>query len=298
MNKIIVICGPTASGKTKFAHLLAKNNNGEIVNADSMQLYKGLSILTSSPSRELTSELPYHLYNFLEIGSDFSVAKYASYAAKKIQEITMRGKLPILVGGSGMYINALIYGFSDIPEITQKIRTSVRTLAEFLDPKDFFRFFKQIDPKTASGLNNQDAQRASRALEVYLQTGKSILDYHQSNHKLLQDFEFEVIMLLPQREFLYSMCNERLSWMFKHGAIEEAALLIPIKTQAIGFSQIVDYLDGKISKLEALEIAQAKTRQYAKRQITWFKNQIKNKKILEFSNNIEYNSILDKYSRF
>ena len=186
MNKVIVVCGPTASGKTQFAHLLAKKNNGEIVNADSMQLYKSLPIITSSPSLELKNELLYHLYNFLDINSEYSVAKYAQIAAEKIKEISTRKKLPILVGGSGMYINSLIKGFSYIPDIEPEVRAQVRSLQQSLDSNEFFELLKKTDPVIVNVLNAQDSQRVARAYEVFLQTGKSILYYQKSNTKLLQ----------------------------------------------------------------------------------------------------------------
>ena len=303
MNKIIVICGPTASGKTQFAHLFAKENKGEIVNADSMQLYRQLPIITASPSFELKNELPYHLYNFLNVNSECCVAEYAGLAAKKIRDIAARGKLPILVGGSGMYINALINGFSDIPAIDSEIRLKVRDLQRSLSSEDFFDLLAQSDALVACGLNMQDSQRVARAYEVYLQTGKSILYYQKNNTKLLAEFVFEVILLLPNRDFLYFMCNNRLDQMFENGAIEEVGQLIDkyqnLKTSAmksLGVREIVAYLRRDVSKEEALHSAKTKTRQYAKRQITWFRNQIQEKTILEFSNHDEYQRILTMVS--
>lgn len=303
MNKVVVICGPTASGKTHFAHFLAKERKGEIVNADSMQLYEQLPIITSSPTAELTSEIPYHLYNFLNVESDYCVAEYAVIAAKKIREISTRSSLPIVVGGSGMYIGALINGFSVIPNIDPVIREKVRGLQQNISSEDFFNLLKDSDPHFSSILHVQDSQRIARAYEVYLQTGKSISFYQKNNSKLLDEFIFEVIVLLPNRSFLYSMCDERLDQMFKNGAIEEVEKVITknqnIKTSAmkcLGVQEIISYLKGDISKNEALEKAQTKTRQYAKRQITWFKNQIKEKKILEFSNHEEYKRILKMVS--
>ena len=303
MNKVIVVCGPTASGKTQFAHLLAKKNNGEIVNADSMQLYKSLPIITSSPSPKLRNELPYHLYNFLDINWEYSVAKYAQMAAEKIKEISTRRKLPILVGGSGMYINSLIKGFSHIPDIEPEVRAQVRSLRQSLGPNEFFELLKQSDPEIAKVLNIQDSQRVARAYEVFLQTGKSILYYQKSNIKLLEGFSFKVILLLPNRQFLYSMCNNRLEQMFKNGAIEEVKSLLNERgninssaMKSLGVKEIISYLEKRISKDEALEVATTRTRQYAKRQITWFKNQLQEKDIIEFSSYAEYEKILTMVS--
>ena len=303
MNKVIVVCGPTASGKTQFAHLLAKKNNGEIVNADSMQLYKSLPIITSSPSLELKNELLYHLYNFLDINSEYSVAKYAQIAAEKIKEISTRKKLPILVGGSGMYINSLIKGFSYIPDIEPEVRAQVRSLQQSLDSNEFFELLKKTDPVIVNVLNAQDSQRVARAYEVFLQTGKSILYYQKSNTKLLEGFSFRAILLLPDRQFLYSMCNNRLKQMFKKGAVEEVKSLLNEKCninalamKSLGVKEIISYLENRISKDEAMEIAKTRTRQYAKRQVTWFKNQLQEKDIIEFSNCEEYEKILTMVS--
>lgn len=290
MNKVIVICGPTASGKTQFAHSFAKKNNGEIVNADSMQLYKQLPILTSSPQQELKKEIPYHLYNFLDIKSEYCVSKYAKEAAKKIKNISSRCKLPVLVGGSGMYISALINGFSIIPDIDPIIRTRVRKLQSMLPFKDFFNLLIQSDSEVLYSLNIKDSQRVARAYEVYLQTGRSIYHYQKNNIKLLDKFSFEITLLLPNRSSLYEMCNKRLEKIFKIGAVEEVQRIISkdqnIKTSAmksLGVQEIISYLRGDISIDEALTKTQIRTRQYAKRQITWFKNQIKEKRVLEFS---------------
>ena len=303
MNKVIVVCGPTASGKTQFAHLLAKKNNGEIVNADSMQLYKSLPIITSSPSLELKNELLYHLYNFLDINSEYSVAKYAQIAAEKIKEISTRKKLPILVGGSGMYINSLIKGFSYIPDIEPEVRAQVRSLQQSLDSNEFFELLKKTDPVIVNVLNAQDSQRVARAYEVFLQTGKSILYYQKSNTKLLEGFSFRAILLLPDRQFLYSMCNNRLEQMFKKGLVEEVKSLLNEKCninalamKSLGVKEIISYLENRISKDEAMEIAKTRTRQYAKRQVTWFKNQLQEKDIIEFSNCEEYEKILTMVS--
>jgi tRNA dimethylallyltransferase len=303
MNKVIVVCGPTASGKTQFAHLLAKKNNGEIVNADSMQLYKSLPIITSSPSLELKNELLYHLYNFLDINSEYSVAKYAQIAAEKIKEISTRKKLPILVGGSGMYINSLIKGFSYIPDIEPEVRAQVRSLQQSLDSNEFFELLKKTDPVIVNVLNAQDSQRVARAYEVFLQTGKSILYYQKSNTKLLEGFSFRAILLLPDRQFLYSMCNNRLEQMFKKGVVEEVKSLLNEKCninalamKSLGVKEIISYLENRISKDEAMEIAKTRTRQYAKRQVTWFKNQLQEKDIIEFSNCEEYEKILTMVS--
>lgn len=284
VNKLIVICGPTASGKTNIAHQFAKNNNAEIVNADSMQLYEQLPIITASPPSNLKEEIPYHLYNFLDASCHYSVARYTEIAAETIKQIAKRNCLPVLVGGSGMYINALINGLSYIPEISQQTRTQTKELQKSLGQEAFFNLLKQTDHRIANHLNAQDSQRVARAYEVYLQTGNSILSYQKNPIKPLPEFKIKVIFVLPERDFLYSMCDKRLMEMFQSGGIEEVEKLLNENrnitlsvTKALGVEEITNYLHGKISKEQALEIAQKRTRQYAKRQITWFKHQLQDK---------------------
>ncbi len=298
MKKAIIICGPTASGKTNFAHELAHKNNGEIVNADSMQIYQQLPIITASPSQKLKQDLPYHLYNFLNIDTEFSAAKYATSASLTIWEISNRGKLPIIVGGSGMYINMLIYGFSSIPDINHEIRSNARLLHKELGSGAFFDLLKAIDLEVAKTLNVGDTQRVLRAYEVIKQSGKSILYYQaQENILPLPDFDFEVIVLMPERSFLYETCNNRFLALLKEGAIEEIRAvhqqynkLNTTAMKALGVAEIISYIKGEITKQKAIDLATAKTRQYAKRQCTWFNNQIKAKRVIKFSSFTEYTS--------
>ncbi len=299
MNKAIIICGPTASGKTEYAHKLALQNNGEIVNADSMQLYKQLPIITASPEQKLKDELPYHLYNFQDVDQELSATKYVEVASNTIREITSRNKIPIIVGGSGMYISMLVNGYSAIPNIDEAIRLKARSLRKEIGAELFFEELKKLDPAICQTLNVADSQRTLRAYEVIKQTKKSILEYQkQENYKPLPDFEFEIIFLLPERNFLYDTCNKRLKKLFTTGAIEEVTTAYKnfgeIKTtamKALGVHEIMEYIKGNISINEAIELASAKTRQYAKRQTTWFRNQIKASQIIEFNSIEQYEEI-------
>lgn len=292
----IIICGPTASGKTDFGHLLAKKYNGEIINCDSMQVYENIPIITSSPHSNLQSELPYHLYNFLKIDEEFSVVKYTKIAAKKVKEISDAGKLPIIVGGTGMYINALLFGYSEIPAISDAVRKYVQDLYLKIGHEEFFCNLTKLDKQVNTKLNRSDKQRALRAYEVLEETGKSIFAFQDSkNITPLSKFNFKVMFLHPERNFLYSMCNHRLEKMFSDGVIQEIMFLNKkckdLKSsgiKAIGIQEIMDHLDNKITVDEALKLAQTRTRQYAKRQITWFKHQIPNKTTLEYSNLQEF----------
>lgn len=297
---IIIVCGPTASGKTDFAHNLAHKYNGEIVNGDSIQIYNNIPILTASPSFNFQKELPYHLYNFISINQEFSVIKYIELATKKIKEIYQRGKLPIIVGGTGMYINALIYGYNEIPHVPKEIRKSSMNLHNKIGQQEFYNNLIEMDPLSLR-LNPNDQQRVLRAHEVFMMTKQSIFSFY--NKKIiipLPDFKFEILFLNPERQFLYSLCNMRLKEIFSKGAINEVQFIQEnfenIKTsamKAIGMQEIINFLKNKITIDEAINLAQAKTRQYAKRQITWFNNQLKEKKILKYSN-IEEFEILKK----
>lgn len=303
-KRAVIICGPTASGKTDLAHKFALKNDGQIVNADSMQIYKQLPIITASPEELLCKELPYHLYNFQNIDEEFSAAKYAKEASEVAKSVAEKGFLPVIVGGSGMYINMLVNGYSAIPDITDEIRTHARKLYQEIGAEAFFGELTKIDPKIVTRLNAGDRQRVTRAYEVFEQTGRSILDFQaRDNIRPLENFEFKILFLLPERKFLHEMCNERLTKMFAHGAVEEVENMYnqygDIKTtaaKALGVAEIISYIKGEISIQQALELASAKTRQYAKRQITWFKHQLPNKETLHFGDREEYRELVEMTS--
>lgn len=298
--KILIICGPTASGKSYLAHYLAKIYDGEIVNGDSMQIYKQIPIITASPSQESRAELPYHLYNFLDIDQEFSVIKYITNVAEQIKEITSRNKLAIIVGGTGLYINSLIFGYNEMPDITPQTRQYARELQANLEQETFFEELKKLDPLAGQKLNQLDIQRSIRAYEVFMETGRSIYDFQEEqNISPLESFDVKVIFLHPEREFLYKTCNDRLEKLFKEGSIEEVAAMIKdfpdaktSGTKAIGVQEIIACLNRAITLQEAINLAQTRTRQYAKRQITWFKNQIKDKVTLEYSNNKQFEELI------
>lgn len=297
---MLVICGPTASGKSYLAHYLAKIYDGEIVNSDSMQIYKHIPIITASPSPIYRNEIPYHLYNFLSVDQEFSVIQYVNHALEKITDIRNRGKLPIIVGGTGLYINSLLFGYNEIPTISPEIRQYVRELHSKIGSCQFFNQLKELDVLASQKLNKHDSQRVIRAYEVFMQTKQSIFTFQATqNIPILPEFDFKVIFLHPEREFLYQTCNTRLEKIFNEGAIEEIALIkenfpdiISSAIKTIGLREILSYLNNEITLQTALNLAQIKTRQYAKRQITWFKNQIKDKITLEYSNNQQFEELL------
>ncbi|WP_316354080.1 tRNA (adenosine(37)-N6)-dimethylallyltransferase MiaA [Candidatus Trichorickettsia mobilis] len=304
MNMVVIVCGPTGCGKTYFAHKLAQKYHGEIICADSMQLYQQIPIITASPADSLKKDLPYLLYNFLDINEEsYSAVKYAEIAAQVIKEVNSRNKIPIVVGGSGLYINTLIFGYSSIPAISEIIKSEVKMLHEEYGQVKFFEDLQNLDPIAASKLNMLDKQRTMRAYEVYKQTGQSIITF-QNNTAIapLNGLVIKVILLNPERNFLVSSCNVRLQQMFDHGAVAEVEAikrLIKNKSsikdssiKAVGVQEIIEYLDGQITLAEALNLAQCRTRQYAKRQSTWFRHQMKEKIILEYSSNKELEQLL------
>ncbi len=303
MNRAIIICGPTASGKSQFAHVLASKYNGEIVNADSMQIYKQLKIITSSPLEEQKLELKYHLYNFLDIDKHFSAADYANMAQEEIEIINKKGKIPFVVGGSGMYIDMLLNGYSTMPSMDIGVREKVKALYKELGAIGFFQLLKKVDPEVANILNVNDKQRVQRAYEVLSQTGKSILHFQsQGRHKLLENYQFTTLYIRPKRELLYEMCNKRFKEFINNGAIDEAKYILDnypnldvSGAKALGLKELMSYLKGQITIENAVELASAKTRQYAKRQCTWFSHQLKEKTEIIYDNLDQYFQILDSF---
>ncbi len=299
-NKLLVICGPTASGKSYLGHYLANIYDGEIINADSMQIYQEIPIITASPSKIYQQTIPYHLYNFISIDQEFSVIKYVNYALEKITEITNKGKLPIIVGGTGLYINSLIFGYNNIPAISDDLRQYARTLHINIGQSEFFNKLIQLDQLAQRNINQSDSQRSIRAYEVFIQTGQSIFTFQaQENINMIEKFDSKIIFLHPKRELLYQACNDRLEKLFSEGAIEEIYNITknfdPLDTakiKAIGVQQIISYLNNQITLQTAIELAKAKTKQYAKRQITWFKNQIKDKVTLEYDSNQQFEQLI------
>lgn len=288
MKNALLICGPTAGGKSQLAHHLAKAYNGEIVNCDSMQIYDETPIITASPNINDIEEVRYHLYNFISITENFTVIKYLELAAEKIREISSRNKLPIIVGGTGLYVSSLLYGYNQIPEIDLTIRRNAKILQNELGHIEFFEQLKSLDPIAGLRLNQNDKQRSLRAYEVWQQTRQSIFTFQQLDNILpLPEFDIKVIFLNPERKQLYQACNNRLEKIFNNGAIEEVQklknILLPrhlSSIKPIGVQEILTYLNGDISLPQALALAQAKTRQYAKRQVTWFKNQLKEPELI------------------
>ncbi len=261
-KSIPVIVGPTASGKSAFSLRVAQQIKGEIINADSLQVYKDILILSARPTIAEQEGIPHHLYGYLDAYTTPSVASWLEDVKAIIHTI----EKPVFVGGTGLYIKALTQGISPIPEIDPHIRESVRQMP-----------IEEVQSKVIN-CNAVDPQRLRRALEVQLSTGKP-LQYFQELPKIkIIDKPFQIYFLNPDRTWLYDHCNQRFIQMLQKGAVEEVKYLKKIKatggiTKAIGVKQISQWLDGQISNEEMIIQATKETRHYAKRQVTWFKNQ-------------------------
>tara|TARA_B100001121_G_scaffold303369_1_gene317264 strand:- start:1356 stop:2264 length:909 start_codon:yes stop_codon:yes gene_type:complete len=275
-SKIILIYGPTASGKSLFAINLAKKIKGEIINADSMQLYKELKILSARPFKKDHQKIKHHLYGFQSVKKNFSTGDWLKLVNQKIFDIKKRKKIPILVGGTGLYFNALVYGLVNIPNIPLNLRTKVRTLHNKLGPKKFFLKLVKLDPLAKNNLNYLDSQRVIRAYEVKKFTKKSLFDWFKKTSSPYQNKDFYKIYIDHPRAELIDKIYLRTKEMINKGAIQEVKRFIKLKIpqtktsyKAIGIREIKEYLDKKIEIDEVIEKISVKTRQYAKRQVTW-----------------------------
>lgn len=275
---IYIIGGPTASGKSDFALDLAKRIDGEIINGDSMQLYNHLHILTARPSE--LGDIPHHLYGVLEGDKISSLGWWYEAASKVIEEVRSRGKTPIVVGGTGLYLRALTQGLSHVPDIPESIRQEARHLSESLSEEDFFALVAQEDPKIKGKLHPNDTQRLTRALEVIRSTRTSLHDC-QGRPKKILELEYHYYVILPLREVLYQRINDRFVWMVENGALGEVENLInrninpqsPI-LKAVGVPELRKYIGGDLTLQQAIEQGQQSSRRYAKRQTTWFTRQV------------------------
>ncbi len=282
-SKIILIYGPTASGKSQFAVKLAKKINGEIINADSMQVYKELKILSARPFKKDQQKISHHLYGFQNVKNNFSTGDWLKLVNKKIFIIKKRKKIPILVGGTGLYFKALTDGLVDIPNIPNKLRERIRSLHKKLGAKKFFLELKKIDPLIKNQINFSDTQRSIRAYEVKLYTKRSIYDWFENTKSNYQQKDFYKICIdFPKNELLLRI-NLRTLDMIKKGAILEVRKFNKIKvrkdktaTKAIGINEVNEYLQKKIEIKELIEKISIKTRQYAKRQRTWASGNMQN----------------------
>ena len=282
-SKIILISGPTASGKSNFAIKLAKKINGEIVNADSMQVYKQLKILSARPDSKNYKKVKHHLYGFHNVKKSFSTGDWIKLAVKKINELKKRKKTPIFVGGTGLYFKALTDGLVNIPNIPDQSRNKIRVLQETLGQKKFYQKLLKLDLKSKNKINPTDVQRSIRAYEVKLFTKKSLHDWFKKTKSLFNEDEFYKIYIDFPRKDLIERIEKRTEQMIKMGAINEVKRFIKLKikkdnsvNKAIGINEIKEFLNHEKELSDIKEKISIKTRQYAKRQSTWARGNMAN----------------------
>jgi tRNA dimethylallyltransferase len=279
-EKVVVIVGPTAVGKTKLAIDLAKNLSGEIISGDSMQIYKGMDIGTAKVSVEEMEGIVHHLIDIREPQESFSVAEFQSLVKPLITKINEKETLPFIVGGTGLYINSVIYDYN-FPDVPTDLcyRQSLETFVSEQGVLELHKKLKTIDPISYETIHPNNYRRVIRALEVYHVTNKSIREF-QSDQPKESSYDAIIIGLTMERTLLYERINRRVDLMIETGLIEEARALYDrgIKdcqsVQAIAYKEIYDYIEGRLTKEEAIELLKRNSRRYAKRQLTWFRNKL------------------------
>lgn len=279
MTKVYVVLGPTASGKSSLAIELAKDLNGEIISADSMQIYKYMDIGTAKVTASEIQGIKHYMIDEVNPDEEFSVAKFKSRAEEYIKKIADEGKTPIIAGGTGLYINSLVYNidFAEAP-MDSKWRDALTKEAEENGIEVLFERLKEIDSTTWQRLHLNDTKRIIRALEVYYQTGMTMTEQISRSREVPPKYDYVLIGLSLDRELLYDRINKRVDKMLENGLVEEVKKLInmgydknTIAMQAIGYKEILKYLRGEISLDEAIYIIKRDSRHYAKRQMTWFR---------------------------
>ena len=277
-NKVIVICGPTASGKTALSIELAKKINGEIVSCDSMQIYKDMNIGTAKPTPEEMQGIKHYLIGYVSPEERYSVSDYKSDAKKAIKEIIEKGKMPIVVGGTGLYLDSLIYEieYQDI-KLDEAYRQKLEQEVEEKGLEELYEKAKQIDAKAMEKISPNDKKRILRVLEIYHTTGKTKTEQEIESRKKEVEYDYKVYALNWNRQKLYDRINKRVDMMMEQGLIEEVKQILkkydtfPTAMQGLGYKEVVEYIEGKVTKEEMIEKIKMETRRYAKRQLTWFR---------------------------
>ena len=297
-EKVIVICGPTASGKTALSIELAKRVNGEIVSCDSMQIYKDMDIGTAKPTIEEMQGVKHYLIDFVSPDERYSVADYKKDAKIAIKEIVKKGKVPIIVGGTGLYVDSLIYEI-EYPniEFDEEYRKKLEQIAEYEGLEKLYRQAKEIDPEAIRKISENDKKRILRILEIYHATGKNKTEQERESRKKEVEYDYRVFALNWDREKLYERINKRVDIMMEKGLVDEVRKIyekydkFPTAMQGLGYKEVVEYLKEEITEEEMVEKIKQETRRYAKRQLTWFK---KNKQTIwvnaqnELEDNIKF----------
>jgi len=280
MNKVILLAGPTASGKSELAIYIAKKINGEIINADSMQVFKEIKILSARP--EDYKNIKHHLYGFISVKKNYSTGEWVKHTEKKINEILKKKKTPIIVGGTGLYFKSLIDGIARIPNISKAKRNKIIKLFDQIGVDEFYKKLIKLDPKCKNKIVKNDKQRMIRFYEVKFYTKKSIFDWQKNTKNNLKDINFKKIFLNFPREVLLVKIEKRFKKMVDQGAIKEAKKFKKLgvsktltSNNILGLKEIMSYLEGKMTLKDAVDRSIIRTRQYIKRQMTWFRGQMK-----------------------
>lgn len=281
--KVIVICGPTASGKTGLSVKVAQAMNGEIVSCDSMQIYKDMNIGTAKVTKEEMQGIPHYLIDFVSPDERYSVADFQIDSEKAIGEIIAKGKTPIVVGGTGLYVDTLVYHIQ-YPEIETDLeyRKQLEEMIQEQGLEAAYQKAKEIDPQAIEKISSNDQKRIMRILEIYHQTGKTKTELEIASRREEPPYEYLVYAIDMDREKLYDRINQRVDIMINQGLIEEVQELLtkykdfPTAMQGLGYKEVVDYLNGNMTREEMIDTLKQETRRYAKRQLTWFR---KNKEI-------------------
>ena len=297
-KKVILLAGPTASGKSKLAIELAQILGGEIINADSMQIYKEISILTSKPNFKDVKIIKHHLYGFNSVKKNFSTGHWLDMATKQIKKQWHGKKIPIVVGGTGLYFKALTDGLVKIPDIPVNLRSQIRKLHKKIGQKKFYAQLIKLDPLAKKFILSSDTQRSMRAYEVKKFTNKSLLKFRKKTKPNFQKTVFKKFFINIPKEILHKKIEKRVEKMFDSGAINEVKKFYKMKVhkelssnKIIGIQEINDYLNGKITLIKAKELIAQKTRQYAKRQFTWARGHMKTWEMVYSTN---FNDLLEK----
>jgi len=280
-SKIILISGPTASGKSNFAIKVAKKVNGEIINADSMQVYKKIKILTARPNKKEQKNIKHHLYGVIDLNKNFSAGQWLKVTIKLIKNIRRRKKVPILVGGTGLYFQSLINGLVKIPKIPLNFRNKIRARQKKEGQKKFYKKLLKLDPKIFGRIDPNDTQRSIRAFEIKSFTKSSMYDWLDKTHPEFRDNEFLRIYIDYKREDLIKEISLRTKKMIKDGALNEVKKFLKLKikkdrsiNKVIGIDELTQYLNKQINLNQSQELISIKTRQYAKRQATWARSRM------------------------
>jgi len=284
---VVLVAGPTASGKSALALDLAERFGGVVINADAMQVYREMRVLTARPDAADDARAPHRLYGFLPVTEICSAARWRDLAVEEIRATHASRKLPVVVGGTGLYLRALTDGLSPVPPIPAATRGKVRAQLETLGAEAFHAELASRDPVMAARLRPSDGQRLARAMEVIEATGVSLADW-QGRAAAKEGFRFLTLLLAPPREVLHAACDARFRRMVEAGALEEARAMRALAldpalpaTRAVGLRELARHLAGEVRLEEAIRLAQVATRQYAKRQMTWFRNQLPDPIVLD-----------------